>query len=92
MKNGKGIYRFGEKNKIEVIWKNNLPHGEGIINYGDKKIEGEFRYGKLIKGQNAEEEISSQKKNRKKRKSNSENKSKSHKHHHSSKNNNKRKS
>ena len=65
MKNGKGVYYFGEKNKIEGIWKNGLPHGEGVIAYENKKIEGEFRYGKVIKGQIFQEEISSPKKNRK---------------------------
>ena len=82
MRNGKGVYHFGEKNKIEGIWKNNFPHGEGVLTYDDKKIEGEFRYGKLIKGQNAQEEISSPKKNRKHKKS-EENKHKNHKHRHS---------
>ena len=69
MRNGKGVYHFGEKNKLEGEWKNNLPHGEGILTYENKKIEGEFRYGKFIKGMNAQEEISSPKKKRGKKKS-----------------------
>ena len=77
------------------MWKNNLPHGEGVITFDDKKVEGEFRYGKLIKGGNAQDEISSPKKKRKGRKSQDDGKHKSHKHRHShdksSKKNNKRK-
>ena len=61
MRNGKGVYHFGEKNKIDGKWKNNLPHGEGILTYDNKKIEGEFRYGKLIK----EQEVKKDKKHRK---------------------------
>ena len=83
MRNGKGVYHFGEKNKLDGMWKNNLPHGEGVITYDDKKIEGEFRYGKLVKGQNGQDEISSPKKKRKGRKSQDDGKHKSHKHRHS---------
>ena len=69
MRNGKGVYHFSKRNKLDGMWKNDLPHGEGVITYDDKKIEGEFRYGKLIKGQNGQDEISSPKKKRKGRKS-----------------------
>ena len=65
MRNGKGVYHFGEKNKIDGKWKNNLPHGEGILTYDNKKIEGEFRYGKIIKSFNDQDEIGSPKKRRK---------------------------
>ena len=77
MRNGKGVYHFGDKNKIEGNWKNNLPHGEGIITYNNQKVEGEFRYGKLIKGQNIKED-----KNKKNKSSSEDKKHKSHKHHH----------
>ena len=81
MRNGKGVYHFGEKNKIEGIWKNSLPHGEGILTYDNKIIEGEFRYGKLVKGENKQEEISSPKKSKKSKKSLDTNKHKHHRHH-----------
>ena len=75
MRNGKGVYHFGENDKIDVTWKNNLPHGKGILTYNGKVIEGEFRFGKLVKG-----EISSSKKVKKHKKSFDDHKHKHHKH------------
>ena len=51
-KEGFGIYHFGENNYFEGKWINNLPHGVGKINIDGKKIEGLFRFGKIIKNMN----------------------------------------
>ena len=40
MRNGKGTYHFGEKDNFKGKWKNNLPHGEGVLTLKNKKIEG----------------------------------------------------
>jgi hypothetical protein len=80
MRNGKGTYYFGEKDHLKGIWKNNLPHGEGTLTYKDKKIQGEFRFGKLILEKSAVNEGSSSKKNKKGKKSSDDGK---HKHKHS---------
>ena len=62
---GKGTYYFGGKDNFKGIWKNSLPHGEGVLTYKNMKLEGEFRFGKLIKESSEDKEISSPKKNRK---------------------------
>ena len=77
MRNGKGTYYFGEKDNLKGIWKNSLPHGEGTLTYKDKKIQGEFRFGKLIMEKSIAKETSSPRKNRKGKKSSDEGK-----HHH----------
>lgn len=49
---GFGVYHFSENYYFEGKWINNLPHGEGKINNDGKKIEGLFRFGKMIKSLN----------------------------------------
>ena len=58
---GKGTYYFGGKDNFKGIWKNSLPHGEGVLTYKNMKLEGEFRFGKLIKESSEDKEISSTK-------------------------------
>jgi len=51
-RDGFGIYYFGENDYYEGNWLNNLPHGEGKICNEGKTIEGYFRFGKLLKKKN----------------------------------------
>ena len=56
MKEGKGTYYFDKENNFSGHWKNNIPHGEGVlIQKGEKKMEGLFRYGKFIKEEKLDE-------------------------------------
>ena len=80
MRNGKGTYHFGEKDSFKGKWQNNLPHGEGVLTLKNKKVEGEFRFGKFIKEKSGEE--ATQKKSKKDKKSSDNGKHKHHKHNH----------
>lgn len=49
VKNGKGIYKRKEDNiEFDVIWKDDLPNGKGIVTYNDNKIKGFWRNGIII--------------------------------------------
>ena len=82
MRNGKGTYYFGEKDSLKGNWKNSLPHGEGTLTYNNNKIQGEFRFGKLIIEKSSNKDINSSKKSKKDKKSSDNEKHKS-KHNHS---------
>jgi hypothetical protein len=46
---GYGVYHFGEDNYFDGKWLNNLPHGMGKLKINGEKVEGLFRFGKMIK-------------------------------------------
>jgi hypothetical protein len=46
---GYGVYHFGEDNYFDGKWLNNLPHGIGKLKINGEKVEGLFRFGKMIK-------------------------------------------
>ena len=75
MREGKGTYYFDKDNNFSGYWKNNIPHGDGILIDGEKKLEGLFRYGKFIK----EEKVEGKEKDKKK-KSSDRHKHKKHSH------------
>lgn len=47
IKQGNGVYSFGA-NLYDGLWMNNLPHGKGILLNEGLRIEGIFRYGKIV--------------------------------------------
>ena len=56
MREGKGTYYFDKENNFSGHWKNNVPLGDGVLTQnGEKKLEGEFRYGKFIREKKLEE-------------------------------------
>ena len=46
-KEGNGVYSFGA-NLYDGYWVNNLPHGKGTLLNEGLRIEGNFRYGKIV--------------------------------------------
>ena len=40
MKEGKGTYYFDKENNFSGHWKNNVPHGEGVLNQDGEKKNG----------------------------------------------------
>ena len=52
LRNGNGVYSFGA-NLYDGFWVNNLPHGEGVLLNEGLRIEGKFRYGKIVEAVNA---------------------------------------
>ena len=44
---GNGVYSFG-CNLYDGYWINNLPHGKGTLLNDGLRIEGNFRYGKIV--------------------------------------------
>ena len=73
MREGKGTYYFDKENNFHGHWKNNIPHGSGILTQnGEKKLEGEFRYGKFIREEKIED--------KKSKKSNEKHKHRKHSH------------
>lgn len=47
IKEGNGVYSFGA-NLYDGTWVDNLPHGQGMLLNEGLRIEGIFRYGKLV--------------------------------------------
>ena len=47
IREGNGVYSFGA-NLYDGFWVNNLPHGKGVLLNEGLRIEGQFRYGKII--------------------------------------------
>ena len=47
VREGNGVYSFGA-NLYDGFWVNNLPHGKGTLLNEGLRIEGQFRYGKII--------------------------------------------
>ena len=47
IKEGNGVYSFGA-NLYDGLWVDNLPHGKGILLNEGLRIEGIFRYGKIV--------------------------------------------
>ena len=47
IKEGNGVYSFGA-NLYDGTWADNLPHGKGMLLNEGLRIEGIFRYGKLV--------------------------------------------
>ena len=47
MRDGNGVYSFGA-NLYDGYWVNNTPHGNGTLLYEGLRIEGIFRYGKIV--------------------------------------------
>ena len=47
VREGNGVYSFGA-NLYDGYWVNNLPHGKGTLLNEGLRIEGQFRYGKII--------------------------------------------
>ena len=52
MKNGFGKFYWSDNKYYEGQWLNNKQHGKGLICYEGKEIDGIFRFGKIIKGNN----------------------------------------
>ena len=46
-KEGNGVYTFG-KNSYDGHWLNNMPNGKGTLINEKCRIEGQFRFGKLV--------------------------------------------
>ena len=49
MKNGNGKFIWNKNKFYEGQWFNNHQHGTGFIYYNGKKLDGIFRFGKIIK-------------------------------------------
>ena len=47
IREGDGVYSFGA-NLYDGVWVDNLPHGKGILLNEGLRIEGIFRYGKIV--------------------------------------------
>ena len=47
IKEGNGVYSFGA-NLYDGSWVDNLPHGQGMLLNEGLRIEGIFRYGKIV--------------------------------------------
>ena len=47
MRDGNGVYSFGA-NLYDGFWVNNSPHGNGTLLYKGFRINGIFRYGKIV--------------------------------------------
>ena len=47
VREGNGVYSYG-CNLYDGSWVNNLPHGDGMLLSDGLRIEGHFRYGKIL--------------------------------------------
>ena len=52
LKHGFGKYEYNSNQYYEGFWVNNKQHGKGLYYLNGKKLNGLFRYGKIIMKKN----------------------------------------